>query len=57
MLGGVGQSGLRRLRHLSPNDPDAWNSHYGLERATKFVERPLTGPGGQLDANGNFRAP
>jgi hypothetical protein len=38
-------------------NPGAWNSHYGLERATKFVERPLTGPGGQLDANGNFRAP
>lgn len=38
-------------------NPDAWNGHYGLERATKFVERPLTGPGGQLDANGNFRAP
>jgi hypothetical protein len=38
-------------------NPGAWNSHYGLERATKFVERPLIGPGGQLDANGNFRAP
>jgi hypothetical protein len=38
-------------------NPGAWNSHHGLERATKFVERPLTGPGGQLDANGNFRAP
>ena len=38
-------------------NPRAWNGHYGLERATKFVERPLTGPGGQLDANGNFRAP
>ena len=38
-------------------NPGAWNSHYGLGRATKFVERPLTGAGGQLDANGNFRAP
>jgi hypothetical protein len=38
-------------------NPGAWNSHFGLERATKFIERPLTGPGGQLDANGNFRAP
>ena len=38
-------------------NPGAWNGHYGLERATKFVERPLTGPGGQLDAEGNFRAP
>ena len=38
-------------------NPGAWNGHYGLVRATKFVERPLTGPSGQLDANGNFRAP
>jgi hypothetical protein len=38
-------------------NPGAWNGHYGLERATKFVERPLTGPSGQLDAEGNFRAP
>ena len=34
-----------------------WNSRFGLHRLTKFVERPLTGPGGQLDANGNLRAP
>ena len=33
-----------------------WNSRFGLHRLTKFVERPLTGPGGQLDANGNLRA-
>src|SRR5436309_11327736 len=37
-------------------DPAAWNSSFGLHRLTKFVERPLTGPGGQLDANGNPRA-
>jgi hypothetical protein len=37
-------------------NPAAWNSHFGLDRLTKFVERPLTGPGGQLDANGNLRA-
>ena len=34
-----------------------WNSRFGLHRLTKFVERPLTGPAGQLDANGNLRAP
>ena len=34
-----------------------WNGRFGLHRLTKFVERPLTGPGGQLDANGNLRAP
>ncbi len=34
-----------------------WNSRFGLHRLTKFVERPLTGPGGQLDANGNLRGP
>jgi hypothetical protein len=38
-------------------NPAAWNSRFGLHRLTKFVERPLTGPGGQLDANGNLRAP
>ena len=38
-------------------NPTAWNSHFGLHRLTKFVERPLTGPGGQLDANGNLRGP
>jgi len=38
-------------------DPAAWNYKFGLDRPTKFVERPLTGPGGQLDANGNLRAP
>lgn len=38
-------------------NPAAWNSHYGLNRKTKFVERPLTGPSGQLDANGNYRPP
>ena len=36
-------------------NPTAWNSRFGLHRLTKFVERPLTGPGGQLDANGNLR--
>jgi Tol biopolymer transport system component len=35
--------------------PAAWNSRFGLNRKTKFVERPLTGPDGQLDANGNIR--
>ena len=38
-------------------NPGAWNSHYGLNRKTKFVERPLTGRAGQLDANGNYRPP
>jgi hypothetical protein len=38
-------------------DRATWNSRFGLHRLTKFVERPLTGPGGQLDANGNLRAP
>jgi Tol biopolymer transport system component len=43
---------IRTLRN-----PAAWNSRFGLNRETKFVERPLTGPGGQLDANGNIRPP
>jgi hypothetical protein len=37
-------------------NPAAWNSQFGLHRLTKFVERPLTGAGGQLDARGNLRA-
>jgi len=36
-------------------DPAAWNMRFGLTRRTTFVERPLTGPEGQLDANGNIR--
>jgi hypothetical protein len=38
-------------------NPVAWNRRFGLDRPTKFVERPLAGPGGQLDANGNLRVP
>ena len=37
-------------------DPGAWNMRFGLNRRTRFVERPLTGRGGQLDAYGNVRA-
>jgi len=47
-LQGTWISGLR--------NPAAWNSRFGLHRLTKFVEHPLTGPGGQLDASGNLRA-
>ena len=36
-------------------DPRAWNMRFGLNRRTRFVERPLAGPGGQLDASGNVR--
>jgi len=36
-------------------DPTAWNMRFGLNRRTWFVERRLTGPGGQLDADGNVR--
>ena len=36
-------------------DPRAWNARFGLDRATRLVERPLKGPVGQLDANGNRR--
>jgi hypothetical protein len=42
---------------LGRQNPVAWNRRFGLDRPTKFVERPLTGPGGQLDANGNLRVP
>ena len=35
-------------------NPAAWNKRFGLDRKTTFVERPLTGAGGQLDANGNI---
>ena len=36
-------------------DPAAWNARFGLNRATRWVERPLAGPGSQLDAFGNLR--
>jgi hypothetical protein len=36
-------------------DPRAWNMRFGLNRRTRFVERPLVGPDGQLDAYGNVR--
>ena len=34
-------------------DPAAWNARFGLNRLASIVERPLTGPGGQLDEHGN----
>lgn len=34
--------------------PAVWNARFGLNRKTTFVERPLFGPGGQLDTNGNL---
>ena len=46
-----------RLDFTHVGNPAAWNLRFGLNRPTKFVERPLTGPGGQLDANGNIRPP
>jgi peptidoglycan hydrolase-like protein with peptidoglycan-binding domain len=36
-------------------DPVAWNARFGRNRRTQMVERPLTGPGGQLDDNGNLQ--
>lgn len=37
-------------------DPAAWNSRFGLNRATTSVERPLiAGPDSQLDRYGNVR--
>src|SRR3954451_23391782 len=48
----VANSALADLRHFA--NPVAWNLRFGLNRPTNFVERPLTGPGGQLDANGNL---
>ncbi len=51
----VAKSALADFRHFG--NPVAWNLRFGLNRPTKFVERPLTGPGGQLDANGNLRPP
>ena len=46
---------LRGTVLLGRQNPVLWNRRFGLNRLTKFVERPLTGPGGQLDANGNIR--
>jgi hypothetical protein len=46
---------LRGTVLLGRQNPVFWNRRFGLDRPTKFVERPLTGPGGQLDTNGNIR--
>jgi hypothetical protein len=40
---------------LGRQNPVLWNRRFGFNRPTRFVERPLTGLGGQLDANGNIR--
>jgi Tol biopolymer transport system component len=48
-------SALRGTVLLGRQNPAAWNVRFGLNRPTKFVERPLTGRGGQLDGNGNIR--
>ena len=37
-------------------NPTTWNMRFGLNRRTRLVERPLIGPDGQLDADGNLRA-
>ncbi len=36
-------------------DQVAWNRRFGRDRERSVVELPLTGPGGQLDDNGNIR--
>jgi hypothetical protein len=46
---------LRGTALLGRQNPVLWNRRFGLNRPTKFVERTLTGQGGQLDANGNIR--
>ena len=50
MLGLALQGTVLTGRHY----PAAWNARFGTNRLTKWVERPLTGPGGQLDAFGNL---
>ena len=35
-------------------NPKAWNQRFGTGRNTQRVERPLTGPGGQLTGAGNL---
>jgi hypothetical protein len=40
---------------LGRGDSTSWNARFGLNRRTGMVERPLTGPEGQLDEYGNLR--
>jgi hypothetical protein len=56
-LGPALAGALRGTVILGRVNPVAWNRRFGLHRPTKFVERALTGPGGQLDDNGNIRPP
>jgi hypothetical protein len=54
-LGPALDRALRGTVILGRQNPVAWNLRFGLHRPSKFAERPLTGHGGQLDANGNIR--
>jgi hypothetical protein len=56
-LGAALARALRGTVLLGRENPVLWNRRFGLDRPTKFVERPLTGPGGQLDDHGNIRDP
>lgn len=44
---------LRGTTLTGRRNPKAWSTRFGLGRATKKVERPLTGAGGQLNKFGN----
>ena len=58
LLGSPGlASSLRGTVLTGRHDPGAWNARFGVDRRTQMVERPLTGPGGQLDAFGNLNPP
>lgn len=50
-------SALRGTVVTGYRNPTAWNNYFGLDRRTRFVERPFTGPGGLLDPKGNLRMP
>jgi len=46
--------GLQGTAITGRRDVAAWDARFGTDRATRMVERPLTGAGGQLDAYGNL---
>ena len=45
--------GISGLEQQPARERQAWKRRFGLDRPRSIVERPLTGPGGQLDEHRN----
>jgi hypothetical protein len=52
-VGGALAAALGKTRITGKRDPQAWNKLFGTAERRPKVYRPVTGPGGLLDNNGN----